>query len=346
MKKYQISLGEKKIIKDQGLLQFEEIKKQIQILPELEQLIPPLLAEEYQQLERNILQEGCREALLIWQTTTQILSENALDDSQIVYVLVDGHNRFNICSKHGIDFKIHLIDFKSIFDVRQYMIDNQLGRRNLSPEQMSYLRGMKYLTQKQERGKYERLEHKGQNVLYGDEALSIDEKERDLEHKGQNVLYGDDTLLKPEKEGPLEHKGQNVLYEQESVSTSEKLGQKFNVSEKTIKRDAEFAKGLEKLAPTLKADILSGKIKVKKGLIQNLAKKEDIASELTTVEKIEQILAKTSPPLSVTSSPKNTTREAMIKQLASLTLQLQKTGAIELCDEIIACASQIKKTSV
>lgn len=323
MKKYQISLSEKKIIKDQGLLQFEEIKKQIQILPELEQLIPPLLAEEYQQLERNILQEGCREALLIWQTTTQILSENALDDSQIVYVLVDGHNRFNICSKHGIDFKIHLIDFKSLFDARQYMIDNQLGRRNLSPEQISYLRGMKYLTQKQEKGKYERLEHKGQNVLYGDEALPIGAKERDLEHKGQNVLY-----------------------EQESVSTSEKLGQKFNVSEKTIKRDAEFAKGLEKLAPTLKADILSGKIKVKKGLIQNLAKKEDIASELTTIEEIEQIFTETPPAISVTSPPKNTTREVMIKQLASLTLQLQKTGAIELCDEIIACASQIKKTSV
>ncbi|GEM_PF-6104535 len=36
---------------------------------------------------------------------------------------------------------------------------------------MSYLRGMKYLTQKQEKGKYERLEHKGQNVLYTNEAL-------------------------------------------------------------------------------------------------------------------------------------------------------------------------------
>ena len=69
MKKYQLNLGEKKIIKDQGLLQFEEIKRQILILPELEQLIPPLLTDERQQLEQNIIREGCREALLIWQTT-------------------------------------------------------------------------------------------------------------------------------------------------------------------------------------------------------------------------------------------------------------------------------------
>ena len=152
MKKYQISLGEKKIIKDQGLLQFEEIKNLIRILPELEQLIPPLLEDEFRQLEQNIIREGCREALLIWQTTEDNINPET-QNTDTVFVLFDGHNRYSICKKHGMDFKIHLVDFKSLYDVRQYMIDNQLGRRNLTSEQVSYLRGMKYLNEKKEKGK-------------------------------------------------------------------------------------------------------------------------------------------------------------------------------------------------
>lgn len=321
MKKYQISLGEKKIIKDQGLLQFEEIKKQIRILPELEQLIPPLLADELLQLEQNILREGCREALLVWQTTEDILNSSATAGTP-VYVLIDGHNRYGICQQHGIDFKIHLIDFKSLFDVRQYMIDNQLGRRNLTPEQISYLRGMKYLSEKKEKGKYERLDHKGQNVLYDVSDLPDNAENADNEHKGQNVLY--DT---------------------EPVSTSEKLGKRFNVSEKTIKRDAEFASGLEKLAPALKSDILSGKTKVNKTLIQQIGKTDISTLPLTTPEQIEEAAKETSKTKKVMSNVlSETPKEILISQLADLTRELQQTGRTGLCDEIIVCASKIKKS--
>lgn len=320
MKKYQISLGEKKIIKDQGLLQFEEIKKQIQILPELEQLIPPLLADELQQLEKNILREGCREALLIWQTTEETIYPDRKDTST-AYVLIDGHNRFGICKKHTIDFKIHLVDFKSLYDVRQYMIDNQLGRRNLTPEQISYLRGMKYLTEKKEKGKYERLDHKGHFVLYGNETEEITEN----------------------KEGD-EHKGQNVLYDTEGVSTSEKLGKRFNVSEKTIKRDADFASGLEKLTPALKSEILSGQTKVNKTLIQQIGKSDVYTMPLSTVDQIEQATKEPGGAPRIIPKPlKETQKDALIRRLAELTKQLQLTKEVIVCDEIIACASKIKK---
>lgn len=321
MKKYQISLGEKKIIKDQGLLQFEEIKKQIRFLPELEQLIPPMLPDELLQLEQNIIREGCREALLVWQTTGDIINASVSTGSP-VYVLIDGHNRYGICQKHGIDFKIHLVDFRSLYDVRQYMIDNQLGRRNLTPEQISYLRGMKYLSEKKEKGKYARPDHKGQNVLYGVDVLSDSRETQDNEHKGQNVLY--DT---------------------EAVSTSEKLGKRFNVSEKTIKRDAEFASGLEKLAPTLKSEILSGKTKVNKTLIQQIGKTDISALPLTTVEQVEEALKE---PLkkTVSTASSETPKDMLIRQLGELALQLRQTGRISLCDEIILCASKIKKASI
>ncbi len=341
MKKYQINLGEKKIIKDQGLLQFEEIKKQIFILPELEQLIPPLLTDELQQLEQNIIREGCREALLVWQTTKDIVDPDQ-KATHTVYVLIDGHNRYRICTKHGIDFKIHLVDFKNLYDVRQYMIDNQLGRRNLTPEQISYLRGMKYLTEKKEKGKYERPEHKGQNVLYGVESGEITPVTEENEHKGQNVLYGTEATLEGPKTGRREHKGQNVLYDTEVVSTSEKLGKRFNVSEKTIKRDAEFASGLEKLAPTLKLEILSGKTKVNKTLIQQVGKTAVPALPLTTVDQMEQVV-KGPMETKKTKPVKETQKEVLIRQLAELTKQLQQTGSVSICDDIIRCASKIKK---
>jgi len=320
MKKYQLNLGEKKIIKDQGLLQFEEIKRQIRILPELEQLIPPLLTDEHQQLEQNIIREGCREALLIWQTTEEIIKIDN-KSTHTVYVLIDGHNRYSICMKHGIDFKIHLISFNTLYDVRQYMIDNQLGRRNLTPEQVSYLRGMKYLTEKKEKGKYERLDHKGQNVLYDVEAGAISVGMEENDHKGQNVLYGTEV-----------------------VSTSEKLGKRFNVSEKTIKRDAEFASGLEKLEPNLKSEILSGQTKINKTLIQQVGKSVISNSPLATVDEIEQavkvsIESKKEIAKPVKESPKN----ILIRQLAELTKQLQQTGTVSICDEIIRCASKLKK---
>ncbi|MDF7821843.1 hypothetical protein P1X15_29780 [Runella sp. MFBS21] len=338
MKKYQISLGEKKIIKDEGLLKFEEIKKQIRILPELEQLIPPLLPNELEQLERNILQEGCREALLIWQTTEDVIEPSVADKPSECYILVDGHNRYNICTRHNIDFKIHLVAFKSLYDVRQFMIDNQLGRRNLTPEQASYLRGMKYLTEKKEKGKYERPLHKGQNVLY-EEGISESLKKK--EHKGQNVLYEESVSESLEKK---EHKGQNVLYDNEATSTAERLGKQFNVSEKTIKRDAEFASGIEKLDPVLKSEILLGKTKVNKTIIQRIGKDESMVMPLTTVAEIEEIAAKprTSSKEAAVSLP-STKKDVFITQLVALSKELQQTGAVNICDEIIICASEIKK---
>ena len=59
------------------------------INPDLHSLIPPLTAEEYRQLEANILQDGCRDPLIIWQEEQ---------------VLLDGHNRYAICTKHDLPY--------------------------------------------------------------------------------------------------------------------------------------------------------------------------------------------------------------------------------------------------
>lgn len=88
---------------------------QIIIDKEFQSLIPPLTAEEYVGLEKSILEEGCRDALVLWRD-----------------ILVDGHNRYEICTAHNIPFKTVKKDFASREDVKLWMIGNQLARRNIN----------------------------------------------------------------------------------------------------------------------------------------------------------------------------------------------------------------------
>jgi hypothetical protein len=123
------------------------IKENIVILRELETLIPPLEVEERRQLEQNILEEGCRDPLVLWENEGK-------------YVIVDGHNRFDICKKNskkliekfGYDFRFLVKEFENIEAVKDWMVDNQLGKRNLSNEWKSYLRGRQYQAEKNAQG--------------------------------------------------------------------------------------------------------------------------------------------------------------------------------------------------
>jgi len=95
----------------------------IQINEELRTYIDPLSAEEYAALERSLLAEGCRDALVLWGD-----------------VLVDGHNRYELCRKHGIEFRtVQNTRFTSLDDVRLWMIENHLGRRSISDFQRGVL---------------------------------------------------------------------------------------------------------------------------------------------------------------------------------------------------------------
>jgi len=87
----------------------------IRIDQEFKSLIPPLTAEEYAGLEESIVQEGCRDALVLWGN-----------------VLIDGHNRYEICTAHNIPFQTVQKDFADRDAAMLWMIDLQRGRRNLS----------------------------------------------------------------------------------------------------------------------------------------------------------------------------------------------------------------------
>ncbi|KKL77729.1 hypothetical protein LCGC14_2031990 [marine sediment metagenome] len=83
---------------------------------ELQKLIPPLAEDELKQLESNLKNEG-------WRSNERIITWND--------IIVDGHNRYSICKKYKITFKTQEKKFKDKNEVILWMIDNQLGRRNL-----------------------------------------------------------------------------------------------------------------------------------------------------------------------------------------------------------------------
>jgi len=82
---------------------------------EFKALIPPLAADELRQLEENILRDGCRDPLVLWDG-----------------ILIDGHNRHEICTRHGLPFETVEIQFESRAHARIWMRHNQAGRRNLT----------------------------------------------------------------------------------------------------------------------------------------------------------------------------------------------------------------------
>jgi transcriptional regulator with XRE-family HTH domain len=101
----------------------------ITISDELRSFVDPLTEIEYEALERSLLAEGCRDALVLWND-----------------ILIDGHNRYAICEKHGIEFRtVQNNSFASLDDVKLWMIDNHLARRSVS----DFQRGLLALRKKQ-----------------------------------------------------------------------------------------------------------------------------------------------------------------------------------------------------
>lgn len=309
-KKYQSSLGEQKIFQNSTFVQHEDIKNHITIIPELEALIPPLSQDELEQLEANLLKNGCRESLLVWPTTEDVVSPESTSTLPS-YVLIDGHNRFKICQKNKIDFSIHLVSFKTMEEVREFMIDNQLGRRNLTLEQASYLRGMKYLNLKQNKGKYGREEHNAQNEHYGD-------LEQTLNLENDNA--------------------QNEHYEK-NKTTAEILGEKFNVGQATIRRDAEFAQGLEMLEPSLKTAVLAGKTSLTKHKIQQLGKKVGQENKIVSESEVDELIGDEKIVIVKTQKKSEQLIEQLSKQIEKL--RSSKNKKSDTCKKIIDLATQL-----
>src|SRR5580693_1240577 len=95
---------------------------QLKINPKFKELIPALKPAEFEQLEFNILANGCNDSIKLWDG-----------------FIIDGHNRFEICQKHGIIYTVEEMKFDNENDAIEWMIKNQLGRRNMNDYNLGIL---------------------------------------------------------------------------------------------------------------------------------------------------------------------------------------------------------------
>jgi protein gp37 len=141
---------------------------EIKIDQEFEFLIPALSKKEFEQLDQNIQKDGCTDPIKIW----------AGHD-----IILDGHNRYRICSERSIQYKTHPIELKTREEAINWIIENQLGRRNLTESQKSYLRGKRYNIEK-------KLPHRPEKGAHNDH-LKTSEKIAQVENKSQATVRRD-----------------------------------------------------------------------------------------------------------------------------------------------------------
>ncbi len=200
------------------------------IKPSFRDLIEPLHPDELQQLAQNIQEHGCLDPILV---TSELW-------------IIDGHNRYEICRRHAIPFQVRVLEFVSEDAIKDYMIDNQLGRRNLNEEQVRYYRGLKYNHSKKRIG-YNPTKDKGDTAEklakeYKTSKRTISRNED--YYLGINAIDQHNPLLKKQillKEVAIPSRDIELLGKQENLSKHRQLiemGQLDKVIER-IKRERD-----------------------------------------------------------------------------------------------------------
>ena len=198
-----------------------EERKILQIDQEFKELIPPLSKEEFNLLEENILKFGCIDPICTWNNT-----------------IIDGHNRYSICTKHNLKFNIQAFKFELREEAKDWICANQLGRRNISDETRKYLIGKRYEMEKI------LLNNPGGKNQY-------------------SKIYKENEEIKEERDRI--HRPVTAI----------KLGKEYNVSTRTVLTYANYSKAIDKLnteEPDLTQKILNGEIKVPQNQVIRISK--------------------------------------------------------------------------
>ena len=205
----------------------------LKIDPEFQNQIPPLTDDEYKQLEENILKEGTLlSPLIVWNNT-----------------LVDGHNRYAILQKHPeIYFSTMPLRFENREEAIAWICRNQLGRRNLSPEQKRYLLGKQY----------------------------------EAEKKAAKIFRGNQYTLAKKSGGTHDdnhHSGKK---------TCDRIAEENGVSRASVLRASHYTRGIDiadNLSPGIKQKVFSGEVKftneeMSKLVLSSPDKRQDVFAEI------------------------------------------------------------------
>jgi hypothetical protein len=243
--------------------------------PEFKSLIPPLTDGEREHLTTNLLSNGCREPLVVW------VEER---------LLLDGHNRHEICTKHDITYKIEEISLGDRQAAINWIVNNQLGRRNLTAAHLSYFRGKLYNFSKVQGERNDLTSGQNDHRLTGAETNDLTSGQNDHRLTGAETNdltsgQNDHRLTETETDGLTS--GQN----DHRLTSAKRMAKDYKVGEKTIRRDGKYASALDLLAETLGNDVrgefLRKDTPITRQMILELAEiaeKEPAAAQKTLVD--------------------------------------------------------------
>ena len=272
--------------------------------PEFRDKIPPLTEDEFTLLEENILSDGAVfSPLIVWDGT-----------------ILDGHNRYEIIQKHPeLTYAVHKLTFANRYEALSWICKNQLGRRNLTPQQKKYLIGQRYEAEKQA------------DAFHGNQHTASDESGADKKCPHQNSRH----------------------------VTQSRIAKETNTSASYVREAGTFAKGVdaaEEALPGIKQEILTGTIKPTASAVAAVAKaapeerpqlaaalKKPRGSGKSSSEKPQPVYHRFAP-----ASP----RQSTLKQIREISAEMERPKApatddfmlnsieleiqsfIELCDHI------------
>ena len=156
--------------------------------PEFAQLLSPLTDEEHEELVAELKAHGCLSPIIVWKGKE---------------IILDGHNRYEICTKNRIPFKVREMEFLDRDEVKTWIISNQLARRNISTYR-----------------KYELLEER-----------------RDIKEKRENAAKTRLANLKGHEVPDLPTNGNSIKPEQ--INMQSELSKELGVSKGTISKNAD-----------------------------------------------------------------------------------------------------------
>lgn len=206
---------------------------------EFKKLIPALSNEEFTQLERNCLQDGIRDAIVVWNDT-----------------IIDGHNRYEIAKKHGLEFRTESKQFDTEGEVKEWMIMHQFGRRNLSVWDRSQL-ALKLEEVFKAKAKQNQVEAGKNKVVQKSEQAPMERKAITQVAKVANVSH--DTIAKVkviEAKAPEEVK-QELKAGRMSINEAYKgIKKEENKENRLIKESIEYKPKNTYIPKIVKSDCL------------------------------------------------------------------------------------------
>ncbi len=244
--------------------------------PEFRDKIPPLTEDEFTLLEENILSDGAVfSPLIVWDGT-----------------ILDGHNRYEIIQKHPeLTYAVHKLSFANRYEALSWICKNQLGRRNLTPQQKKYLIGQRYEAEKQA------------VAFHGNQHTASDESGADKKCPHQNSRH----------------------------VTQSRIAKETNTSASYVREAGTFAKGVdaaEEALPGIKQEILTGTIKPTASAVAAVAKAdpEERLRLAADLKKSKDDKGKKTRP-AYHKAPPTTSRKAEMQRIAEISAEMERDKA-------------------